>query len=72
VARDAQLAAEIEQVVLISPKRIAQLRRQFLREQHPIAEFSSSISPSARTRGLSLGTREPSPSPVSPASPVRV
>src|SRR5437879_991560 len=38
----------------------------------PIAEFSSSISPSAATRGLSLRTREPSPRPVSPPSPVRV
>src|SRR4029077_7107801 len=38
----------------------------------PRAEFRSSISPSAATRGLSLRTREPSPSPVSPPSPVRV
>src|SRR5438034_7378432 len=34
VARDAQLAAEVEQVVLDFAQRIAQLRRQLLREEH--------------------------------------
>src|SRR5690606_4746260 len=38
----------------------------------PIAQFSSSTSPRACTRGLSFATREPSPRPVWPASPVRV
>src|SRR5256886_17350633 len=35
VARDAQLAAEVEQVVLGFVQRVAQLRRQLLRAQHP-------------------------------------
>jgi hypothetical protein len=38
----------------------------------PIALFSSSTSPIACARGWSLKIREPSTSPVSPASPVRV
>src|SRR5512145_1066363 len=38
----------------------------------PTNEFSSSTSPSAAMRRWSLSTREPSPSPVVPASPVRV
>jgi hypothetical protein len=38
----------------------------------PIVEFSSSTSPSAATRRLSLAVRLPSPRPVVPSSPVRV
>jgi hypothetical protein len=38
----------------------------------PIAEFASSTFPIATRRGSALEMREPSTSPVSPASPVRV
>ena len=38
----------------------------------PSTAFSSSTSPRAAMRGASLPMREPSPSPVVPASPVRV
>jgi hypothetical protein len=38
----------------------------------PIAELASSTSPMAIARAWSLAIREPSASPVSPASPVRV
>ena len=38
----------------------------------PTTQFSSSISPIAATRGCVFGTREPSPRPVEPASPVFV
>jgi hypothetical protein len=38
----------------------------------PIALLSSSTSPMAWARGWSLAIREPSTSPVSPVSPVRV
>jgi hypothetical protein len=38
----------------------------------PIAELSSSRSPRTAMRGASLPTREPSPRPVVPSSPVRV
>jgi hypothetical protein len=38
----------------------------------PIAQFVSSTSPIAAMRGSVFETREPSTSPVSPASPVRV
>jgi hypothetical protein len=38
----------------------------------PIALFASSTSPIAAARGCALEIREPSTSPVSPASPVRV
>jgi len=37
-----------------------------------MVEFSSSTLPMASMRAESLATREPSPSPVVPASPVRV
>jgi hypothetical protein len=38
----------------------------------PIALFASSTSPIATMRGPAFDVREPSTSPVSPASPVRV
>ena len=38
----------------------------------PSVEFSSSTSPMASIRCESLATREPSPKPVVPVSPVRV
>jgi hypothetical protein len=38
----------------------------------PMNEFSMSVRPIASMRRLSLGRREPSPSPVVPSSPVRV
>jgi hypothetical protein len=37
-----------------------------------MALFASSTSPTAAIRGSDLDAREPSTSPVSPASPVRV
>ena len=38
----------------------------------PTIEFSSSTSPRAVIRKSSFATREPSPNPVVPESPVRV
>jgi hypothetical protein len=38
----------------------------------PMALLASSTSPMAPARGCALEMREPSTSPVSPASPVRV
>jgi hypothetical protein len=42
------------------------------RRASPIALFASSTSPIAASRASALDRREPSASPVSPASPVRV
>ena len=73
VAGDRQLAAQVEQIVLHLGERVARSSRgSSSASSTPIVEFSSSTSPRATTRALSFATREPSPRPVSPASPVRV
>ncbi len=75
-ARDRQLAAEIEQIVLnldqacpgVGGDRAAPPETS----SAPSALLSSSTAPMASMRGASLGTRVPSPRPVVPSSPVRV
>ena len=68
-----EIGAEIEQFVL-DARRASRARRSSpsAASATPIALFASSTSPIAAMRGSALDTREPSTSPVVPASPVRV
>jgi hypothetical protein len=73
VSGDRQFTAQIEQVVLrIGEDRGAQASGSVSDSSKPSVEFNSSTAPMASMRGESLATREPSPRPVVPASPVRV
>ena len=75
---NAKVGAEVEQIVLDARQhrldreigRIAESRTA--RIARPIAQFVSSTSPIAATRASLFDRRDPSPSPVSPLSPVRV
>ena len=71
-ARTAQLPAEVEEIVLHVEQRRPDAFRQIFRQQHAehrieFVDFAQGID----TRTV-LPTREPSPRPVVPASPVRV
>lgn len=70
--RDADFAAQIEQVVLHAEQDGTDAVRAILGQQEASQELSSSISPMVSMRRQSLFTRDPSPSPVVPPSPVRV
>ena len=72
VARDAEFAAQIEEIVLDIDEIAAASSGRGSVSSRPSDELSSSTLPIAATRRASLRVRVPSPRPVVPSSPVRV
>ena len=73
LARDGEVGADVEELVLDALERLARSSsRSSPASTTPSAAFSSSTAPNATMRASSFETRDPSPSDVSPASPPRV